>query len=143
MADLTRSAEGMRRAADVLLRGTGARSVTLRIPAPATANDPAEQLGLATPQFQDVELAPVVFRTTTARTTPGKAARRDLLVSASAIQKLTGSQDFASAAALFASAFGVLIDQSLLTILSATELEAGGTICGYRLGLRESAGDTL
>jgi len=129
--------------ADTLLRSTSSRSVLLRIPAPAIAGDTAEQLGLAVPQFQDVELSPVIFRTAAARTAPGNAARRDLLVSASAVEKLTGSQDFASVAALFASAFGVLVDQSLLAIASATELEAGGTICGYRLELRESAADTI
>jgi hypothetical protein len=143
MADISRVADAARRAADVLLRGAGAPSVLLRIPAPAIAGDAAEQLGLALPQFQDVELSPVIFRTTSARTAEGKAARRELLVSASAIEKLTGSQNFASAAALFASAFGVLVDESLLTITSATELEAGGTICGYRLQLRESAADSL
>ena len=37
-------------------------TVLLRVPAPAVAGDVTEQLGLATPEFQDVELAPVVFR---------------------------------------------------------------------------------
>ncbi|WP_157466459.1 hypothetical protein [Edaphobacter aggregans] len=143
MADLSRAAEAARRAASVLLRGAGARSVMLRIPAPAIAGDASEQLGLAVPQFQDVELAPVVFRATSARTAEGKAARRELLVSATAIETLTGSHDFASTAALFASAFGVLVDQSLLAITSATELTAGDAICGYRLQLHESTADTL
>jgi hypothetical protein len=143
MADISRAAEAARRAADVLLRGRGARSVMLRIPAPAIAGDAAEQIGLAVPQFQDIELSPVVFRTTSARTAEGKVAQRELLISATAIETLTGSQNFASAAALFTSAFGVLVDESLLTITSATELEAGGTICGYRLELREPAADSL
>ena len=143
MAEISRAAEATRRAADVLLRGAGARSVMLRIPAPAIAGDVAEQLGLAIPQFQDVELTPVIFRTTSARTAEGKTARRELLVPATAVGLLTGSQDFASAATLFASAFGVLVDQALLAIASATELEAGGQICGYRLELRESSADTL
>ena len=34
----------------------------LRLPAPAVPGDATEQLGLAVPEFQDVELAPVVFR---------------------------------------------------------------------------------
>ena len=42
--------------------GAGGRAVLLRMPAPATAGDVTEQLGLAMPEFQDVELAPVVFR---------------------------------------------------------------------------------
>ena len=68
MPNLSRSTEGARRAFDTLLRNAAARSVMLRIPAPAIAGDTAEQLGLATPQFQDVELTPVVFHNTAAKT---------------------------------------------------------------------------
>jgi hypothetical protein len=142
MPNLARNAEAARRAMDVLLCGASARSVMLRIPAPATPGDPAEQLGLATPQFQDVELTPVAFRTIAAKTADGKAARRELLVSATAVEVLTGSQKYASAAELFATAFGILVDDALLAIVSATELEAGGQVCGYRLGLRETAAST-
>src|SRR5215469_5701619 len=113
------SAEGARRAFDTLLRNSCGRSVMLRIPAPATPGDATEQLGLAVPQFQDVELMPVVFRKTSARTATGKAAERDLLVSATSVQALTGSLSYDSAAALFASAFGVLVDDALLAIASA------------------------
>ncbi len=40
------------RAADVLLRAMGGRSVMLRMPAPAVPADPTEQLGIATPAFR-------------------------------------------------------------------------------------------
>ena len=139
MPNLAGNAEAARRAMDALLRGSSARSVMLRIPAPAIAGDATEQLGLATPQFQDVELTPVAFRAIAANTADGRAARRDLLVSATAVEALTGSQNFATATDLFASAFGVLVDDALLAIASATEIEAGGHICGYRLTLRETA----
>jgi len=132
------SAEGARRAFDTLLRNSCGRSVMLRIPAPATPGDATEQLGLAVPQFQDVELTPVVFRRTSARATAGKASERDLLVSATSVQALTSSHNYGSAADLFASAFGVLVDDVLLAIASANELEAGGQVCGYRLALRET-----
>jgi hypothetical protein len=143
MPNLPRNAEAVRRSMDVLLRASSARSVMLRIPAPATPDDAAEQLGLATPQFQDVELTPVVFRTNTAKTADGKAVRRELLVSATAVEALTGSQKYASAAELFATAFGILVDDALLAIVSSTELEAGGQLCGYRLGLRETAASAV
>ncbi len=64
MADLRDGSIVARRAADVLLQCAGGRSVLLRMPAPATAGDIGEQLGLAVPSFQDVELSPVVFRRT-------------------------------------------------------------------------------
>ena len=136
MADLRVAAK---RAADVLLRGCGGRMVLLRVPAPAVAGDASEQLGLAVPGFQDVELGPVVFRRTRVSATEGKPALREMVVSASAIEALTGSLNFSSASVLFASAFGVLVDEALLTVVSATEMEAGGEVCGYRVLLREGA----
>ncbi|RZU41829.1 hypothetical protein [Edaphobacter modestus] len=138
MTQTARSPIALRRAADALFSSAGARSVMLRIPAPAIPGDPAEQLGLATPQFQDIQLSPVVFRNAATQSAEGKALRRDLIVSASAVESLTGSAKFASADALFASAFGVLVDDALLTITAATELEAGGAVYAYRLALREA-----
>jgi len=134
-----RNAEAARRALDTLLRNAHSRTVMLRIPAPAIAGDNTEQLGLNTPQFQDVELTPAVFRTASAQATKDGGAQRELLLSATTIEDLTGSHNFASADALFATAFGVLIDDTLLAIVSAEEIEAGGTICGYRITLREPA----
>lgn len=128
-----------RRAADVLLRGCGGRMVLLRVPAPGVAGDASEQLGLATPGFQDVELGPVVFRRTRVNAAEGKPALREMLVSASAVEALTGSSEFSAASVLFATAFGVLVDEALMMIVSATEMEAGGVVCGYRLLLREAA----
>ena len=136
MADLMVAA---RRAADVLLRGCGGRTVLLRVPAPGVAGDAAEQLGLAVPGFRDVELGPVVFRRTRVNAAEGKPALREVVVSASAVEALTGSLGFSSASVLFASAFGVLVDEALLAVVSATEMEAGGVVCGYRLLLREPA----
>jgi hypothetical protein len=136
MADLLMESEAAKRAADALLRGVGGRAVTLRMPAPAGANDVNEQLGLATPQFQDVELAPVVFRSARATVAEGKAARWELLVSATTVQAMLGSLGFGAAEAIFAAAFGVLVDGVLLTIESATAAQADGAAYLYRLVLR-------
>jgi hypothetical protein len=136
MADLLSASGAAVRAADVLLRCAGGRAVMLRMPAPASAADAAEQLGLAVPEFQDVELAPVAFRTARARVAEGKAARWELLVSASAVEALVGSLGHSAAAALFAEAFGVLVDDVLMTVESATGSEIGGAPYVYRLMLR-------
>jgi hypothetical protein len=141
MTQATRDAVAFRRAADTLLFASGARSVLLRIPAPAIAGDPGEQLGLTSPQFQDVELSPIVFRTATSDGGEGKAGHRELIASATAVQALTGSREFASANALFASAFGVLVDDVQLAIVGITDLEAGGLVYAYRLTLREPIED--
>jgi hypothetical protein len=145
MADLVSGAAAAVRAADVLLRCAGGRSVLLRMPANASAGDMAEQLGLAVPEFQDVELAPVVFRkarqaASALSVTVDKAARWELMVSATAVNALVGSLGYSAASVLFATAFGVLIDGALMEVISATESEVFGTPYVYRLVLRAPLG---
>jgi hypothetical protein len=133
MADLISDTGAATRAADALLRGVGGRAVILRLPAPAGAGD-AEQLGLAAPEFQDIELAPVVFRS--AQGAQGKALHRELLVSTTAVAALAGSLGYGAAEAVFGAAFGVMVDGVLLSIESATADEADGSAYLYRLILR-------
>jgi hypothetical protein len=140
MADLVSGAAAAVRAADVLLRCAGGRSVLLRMPANASAGDTTEQLGLAVPEFQDVELAPVVFRKTRQAASAlsvavDKATRWELMVSATAVQKVVGSLGYSAASVLFATAFGVLIDGVLMEVISATESEVFGAPYVYRLVL--------
>jgi hypothetical protein len=134
------------RAADALLRGVGGRRVLLRVPAPGIAGDDGEQLGVATPEFQDSPLWPVVCRRVRARMAPagaletgaaaGRATQYELLVSATAVNALVGSLAYESAAVLFRDAFGVLVDEVLMEVESATWSEVGGAPYLYRLVLR-------
>jgi phage-related minor tail protein len=137
MADLLSGSAAAVRAADVLLRCAGGRSVLLRMPVQASAGDETEQLGLAVPTFQDVELAPVVFRKSrqavTTQAAVGKVARWELMVSASAVEALVGSLGYSAASVLFATAFGVLIDGVLMAVESVTESEVFGSPYVYRL----------
>ena len=121
------------RVADVLLRAMGGRCVKLRMPAPAVPADVTEQLGIATPLFQDLNLAPVVFRKARATAEQSKAARWELVVSATAIEAVVGSLGSASASLLFEQAFGVLVDDELLEIISATAEQVFGRPYVYRL----------
>jgi hypothetical protein len=124
------------RLADVLLRAMGGRLVKLRMPAPAVPADITEQLGIATPLFQDLELKPVVFRKARAIVTLGNGARWELLVSASVVGSVVGSLAYASASLLFAQALGVMVEDELLEIVSATAEQAFGRPYVYRLVLR-------
>ena len=139
MADLRSGSSGAVRAADALLRCAGGRSVLLRMPAPASAGDATEQLGLAVPEFQDMELAPVVFRKSreaaSTEAATGKVARWELMISATAVNGLAGSLGYSAASVLFGTAFGVLIDGVLMEIVSATSSDAFGTPYVYRLVL--------
>jgi hypothetical protein len=132
MADLMMASGATVRAADTLLRGVGGRVVLLRLPSPAVPADATEQLGLAVPQFQDVEVGPVVLFA-------GKTGMKVMLVSASAVSGVVGSLGYSAADVLFAGAYGVLVDDALLEVVSVTEQEAGGVPYMYRLSLREPA----
>jgi hypothetical protein len=136
MGDLVSATGAAARAADVLLRAMGGRRVMLRMPAPAAAADVTEQLGIATPAFQDLPLEPVVYRKARATVAEGKAAKWELLVSATVVENLVGSLSYASVRVLFAAAYGVLSGDELLEIVSATEEQIFGQPYVYRLVLR-------
>jgi hypothetical protein len=134
------------RMSDSLLRSLGGRTVLLHIPAPAIEGDLGEQLGLAAPEFQDVELAPAVLRRVRAKIAVGvheQVAQYELMVSASAVEKVVGTLAYDSAAVLFAQATGVLVDGELLEIASFAPSEAFGVAYLYRLGLNGTAKDLV
>jgi hypothetical protein len=130
------------RFANSLLRSVGGRTVLLRMPAPAVAGDLGEQLGLATPQFQDTPLSPAAFRKLRAAVKP-EGATYELLVSASAVHAVVGSLSYDSAEVLFSNAAGILLEGDLLEITSAAAAEAFGEVYLYRLGLRSTAASVL
>jgi hypothetical protein len=132
--------------ADCLLRNLGGGTVLLHIPAPAVTGDLGEQLGLAFPLFQDVPLAPAVLRKVRpkiATASTERVAEYELLVSASAVGKIVGSLAYDSAEVLFGLAAGVVIDEELMEITSATGVGGFGSVYLYRLGLRGRAADLV
>lgn len=132
MADLLQTSEGPGRAVETLLRGRGGRTVLLRLPAPAAGGDVAEQMGLAVAGFNDVELGPCVFRKA--------GARNELLVSAGAVQGVVGSLEFNSAAVLFRTAVGLVVDGLLFEINGLAPVEVAGVAVCYRVSLRAALG---
>ncbi|MDE1163730.1 MAG: hypothetical protein PW792_17535 [Acidobacteriaceae bacterium] len=124
------TAYAAQRTAEALLRVNGGQRVVLRVPLPAVAGDASEELGLAAPAFQDVELAPAVFRKV-ANTT-------SLMVSAKAVSEAVGTAQADSAAALFATAYGVEVSGVLYAITSCKAGQAMGSAYCYVLGLRET-----
>ena len=134
------------RMADALLRSLGGGTVLLHVPAQAIPGDIGEQVGLATPLFQDVPIFPAIVRKIRPRlATPNKErpTESELLVSASAVANIVSSLGYRSADVLFASACGVMVDGALLEITSATSAEGFGSVYLYRLGLRASAADLI
>jgi hypothetical protein len=131
MADLEQGAEGALRRADVALRTTGGQAVLLRMPQPAANGDDAEQLGLATPAFSDVELAPAAFRKSGKETI--------LIISATAVASLTGSLLFDSADVLFATAVGLIVNGVLFDLVGWTAAQSNGRTYAYYVSLQRTA----
>jgi hypothetical protein len=129
MADLMQ--EGAERRAETVLRTSGGQTVLLRMPGLAASGDDSEQLGIATPTFQDIPLRPVAFHKANTTT--------KLLVSASAVLALVQSLEYDSADILFEKAVGILIDDVQYAITnSAASLAMGSPYC-YWLTLQAPA----
>lgn len=142
MANLRSTGDGARRAADTLLRTTGGRTLQLRFSLPAAAGDVTEQIGLATPGFEDLDLAPAVLRKSRAHMAEGKAARFEVLVSAACVEALAGGGGL-SVDVLFAQALGVVVGESVMAIVAVTSSEVDGVAYVYRLMLRGSIADAV
>jgi hypothetical protein len=98
------------------------------VAAPAAGGDDAEQLGLATPGFQDVALAPAVLRK--------NANTKELLIAASAVLGVVGTLGYDSAEVLFTTAVGVVLGDDLYEIESCVAMVAEGAAYAYRLTLQ-------
>ena len=142
MADLRTVSDATQRAADTLLRAAGGRALQLRVPTPAVAGDVTQQIGLAIPGFEDLELAPAVFRKSRAHMEDGKAAEYEVLVSAVCVEALAGGTG-QSVDVLFAQAFGVVAGESVLAIEAVTSSEISGAAYLYRLLVRGSTVDAI
>ena len=124
----TRSGEGAVRAALAALCTNGGFEASLRMPGLAVSGADAEQLGLGTPQFQDLPIGPAVWRRM------GKVD--SLLVGAGCVAVLMGSQEAASAETLFQSAVGVAVGGVLYPITRSEALLVAGKPCAYRLSVQ-------
>ena len=102
------SDEGAERIAATLLRVNGGVDAVLRMPGPAASGQDAEQLGLATPIFQDYPLGAALWR--------GSGGKKDLLVGAGALMALAGVQGFATVEALLETGVGVVVDGVLCAL---------------------------
>ena len=143
MSDLTIRPynEGLARAADSLLRSQGGFAVGLRLPVLAVPGVDAEQLGLSTPQFQDLLLSPAVFRKARTAMAEGEAGRYELLLSPTAVASAVSAQQVASADILFAMATGIAVNGVLFLIEGTSFTDWLGNVCLYRVLLRETISD--
>ncbi len=132
MADLSQSEpNGPMRAAHTALRADSGCTALLRMPGLAAAGDDSEQLGLATPLFQDVPLGAVAFHKANNNTR--------LMVSAAAVLGIVQSFAYDSADLLFETAAGVVIEGLLYLITRCVTAEAMDKPYCYWLTLQPPA----
>ena len=127
---VTGMAEAGERAATALLGSHGVE-VKLRVPTFAATGDDAEQMGLATPGFDEVPLGRGVFRKAN--------STRVLLLAASAVTQALATEGSASAEAMFAGAAGVVVGEALYRIEACEAMRAGDGVYGYALTLAAPA----
>lgn len=114
------------RVADAVLYAGGGRPVRLRVPVKAGTGD-ADQLGLATPRFQDVPLGPAAFRRT--------GSEKVLLLSASSLRRALSATGADSVKTLLQTATGVLVDNNLYGIEAVTAMGSLGQPYCWALSL--------
>jgi hypothetical protein len=129
MADIVLSeADGAMRAAATALRTNAGCVARLRVPGLAASGDATEELGLATPLFQELPLGPAAFSRT--------ASGTRLTVSAAAVLALVQTFACDSAETVFETAAGVLIEDELYLIANIASAESHGRPYSYTLTLQ-------
>ena len=117
---------GVTRRAAAMVAALGGGAVTLRTPAPPLPNDDGEQLGLATPLFEDMALCPVVWRTR------GKV--KELRVPGAVLEAALGLIGVEAVRESLESVATVTAGAESFAIETVDALEAFGQAYLYRLG---------
>ena len=128
--------------ADALLRTAGGATALLRI-APASAGGAMAEVGLVATAFSDVPISPVVLRKVQSALQEDGESKRELLVSATAVEEQVHALTLASAQALFSMTLAVTVNEQEYLVTAIAANEAFGQTYVYRLVLRESRRESL
>jgi len=121
---------GMMRAANALLQALGGETVSVLLPATATAGDAAGQLGLVDPGVQELVISPVVMRELTTGNL-GPRRRVEFTLPASMIVQQLPALGMATGDDLFGAAIGLSYGSDVLHIETVVPESFAGTVCFY------------
>ncbi len=121
---------GLARAADALLKALGGETISLVLPAMATASDAAGQLGLVDPGVQEVLISPVATQAL-ATGNLGPRRRIEFTLSASTITNQLPALGMGTAEELFAALIGLNYDGDLFHIETIVPENFAGTAYLY------------
>ena len=112
--------------------------VSLLVAPLTTDSTDAGQVGVNSPNFQQLPLSPATFRKIRVAMQEDQLSRYELLISATAVQQQVSALQLASADALFDTAAGVEINGTQFVIESRSVSETLGQVYLYRLFVREA-----
>jgi hypothetical protein len=118
------------RAADAMLQALGGETVSLLLPAAATASDSAGQLGLVDPGVQEVVISPVVVHNLSVGNL-GPRRRIEFTLPGSVIANQLPGLGIGTAEELFNSVLGLMYGSDLFHIESVAPENFAGTACLY------------
>jgi hypothetical protein len=118
------------RAADAMLQALGGETVSLLLPAAATAGDSAGQLGLLDPGVQEVVISPVVVHNLSVGSL-GPRRRIEFTLPGSAIASQLPGLGIGTAEELFNSVLGLMYGTDLFHIEAVVPENFAGTACLY------------
>jgi hypothetical protein len=118
------------RAADAMLQALGGETVSLLLPAAATASDSAGQLGLVDPGVQTVMITPVVVHHLPVGNL-GPRRRIEFTLPASVITSQLPGLGIGTAEELFNAVLGLMYGNDLFHIEAVTPEYFAGTACLY------------
>ena len=118
------------RAADALLKALGGETVSLLLPATATASDSAGQLGLVDPGVQEILISPVVTRALVTGNL-GPRRRIEFTLPASVIAQQLPALGMGTAEELFNAALGLNYEGDVFHIEKVVPESFSGTAYFY------------
>jgi len=121
---------GLVRAADAMLRALGGETVSLLLPATATACDAAGMLGLVDPGVQEVAIGPAVARELKTGNV-GPRRRVEFTLPASVVVDQLPRLGLGSAEDLFNAALGLKFGNDLFHVETVVPESFAGTACLY------------
>lgn len=124
------SGTGVARAADALLNALGKDTITLLLPAMATAADAAGLLGLVDPGVQQVIISPVLVRELPVGNL-GPRRKVEFTMSASVVNAALPSLGMANVEDLFGAVLGITYGTDLFHVESWAPESYAGMACLY------------
>ena len=120
--------EAARRGAHAMVHALGAAAVVLMVPAPPVAGDAGEELGLRTPEFQRLTLAPAAVRL--------KLRSAEVVAPADALEALLGLTGSGAVETAMSSVSTVQVGDEAYVLTATETVAAMGGACLYRLLLQ-------